>query len=357
MASEFGDKIKISVFGESHGPAIGVYISGLPAGEKIDEEELLRFMSRRAPGKNPLSTARKETDTPVFLSGVKDGVIEGTPICAVIKNSDQHSSDYSALSDKPRPGHADLTALFKWNGNADMRGGGHFSGRLTAPLCIAGGIAKQILARRGIYTGAHLASVGPVSDESFPLLPTKELFEELATKDLPVISDKAGEKMKAEILSAREDLDSVGGIIECACIGVPQGLGDPMFDGVENRIARAVFGIPGVKGLEFGSGFAGSHSRGSQNNDSIIFGNDSIATETNNAGGILGGITTGMPIVFRIAMKPTPSIAKPQKTVSLSSGEAAVLEIKGRHDPCIAHRAVPVAEAVASLVILDMIAE
>ena len=357
MASEFGNIVKVSVFGESHGPAIGVYISGLPAGENIDEEELLRFMARRAPGKNPLSTQRKESDTPTFLSGVKDGIIEGTPICAVIKNSDQHSADYSALADKPRPGHADLTAYMKWHGSADMRGGGHFSGRLTAPLCIAGGIAKQILARKGIYVGAHLASVGTVNDEVFPLHPTKELFAEIADKDLPVISETAGEKMRAEILSARENCDSVGGCIECSCIGVPAGLGDPMFDGVENRIARAVFGIPAVKGLEFGSGFSAIASRGSENNDSLTVENGRIVSETNNAGGILGGITTGMPIVFRAAIKPTPSIALPQKTVSLSKNETTVLEIKGRHDPCIAHRAVPVIEAVAALVILDMITE
>ena len=357
MASEFGNSVKVSVFGESHGTAIGAYISGLPAGEKIDEEELIRFMSRRAPGKNSLSTQRKESDTPIFISGVNNGIIEGTPICAVIKNSDQHSADYSELADKPRPGHADLTANIKWKGNADMRGGGHFSGRLTAPLCIAGGIAKQILSRKGIYVGAHLSSVGSAADENFPLFPSKELFLEIAEKDLPVISDNAGEKMKAEILSAREDGDSVGGCIECACIGVPAGLGDPMFDGVENRFAKAIFGIPAVKGLEFGSGFASARSRGSKNNDPLTALNGKVTSETNNAGGILGGITTGMPIVFRAAIKPTPSIAKAQKTISLSSGENTILEIKGRHDPCIAHRAVPVMEAVAALVILDMIME
>ena len=357
MASEFGNILKISVFGESHGTAIGAYISGLPAGERIDEEELFRFMSRRAPGKNKLSTQRKESDVPHFLSGVKDGIIEGTPICAVIKNSDQHSSDYSELADSPRPGHADLTAFFKWNGSADMRGGGHFSGRLTAPICIAGGIAKQILAKKGIFVGAHLAKVGSANDEAFPLSPTKELFYEIANKDFPVINDGAGEEMKAQILAAREDLDSVGGIIECACIGVPEGLGDPMFDGVENRIARAIFGIPAVKGLEFGAGFACASMRGSENNDPLSIENGKVVSKTNNSGGILGGITSGMPIVFRTAIKPTPSISKPQETVSISKKENTVLQISGRHDPCIAHRAVPVVEAIAALVILDMILE
>ncbi len=357
MASEFGKKLKISVFGESHGAAIGAYIQGLPAGEKIDFEELNFFMSRRAPGKNRLSTARREADIPEFLSGVLNGVIEGTPICAVIKNSDQHSTDYSELSKTPRPGHADLTAYLKWQGAADMRGGGHFSGRLTAPLCVAGGIAKQILARRGIFVGAHLAAVGGVSDESFPLHPDARLFEAIAKKDFPTVSDEAGEKMQAEILAARDALDSVGGVIECAAVGIPAGLGEPMFDGVENRIASAVFGVPAVKGIEFGSGFAGSNSRGSENNDPIICQNGKFETKTNNAGGILGGITNGMPLSFRVAMKPTPSIAREQDTVDLSSGKAAKLSIRGRHDPCIAHRAVPVIEAVAAAVILDMILE
>ncbi|MDD6261830.1 MAG: chorismate synthase [Clostridiales bacterium] len=357
MSSDFGKNLRISVFGESHGRAIGVYIDGLPAGERIDAEELQRFMDRRAPGKNRLSTSRKETDAPTFLSGIVDGVIGGTPVCAVIQNSDQHSSDYSELADKPRPGHADLTAFLKWHGSADMRGGGHFSGRLTAPLCVAGGIAKQILARRGIFVGAHLASVGTVCDEAFPMLPSPELFESIAKKAFPVISDEAGERMQAEIRSAAESCDSVGGVIECSAIGLPPGLGSPMFSGAENRLAGALFGIPAVKGVEFGSGFEGAKSRGSVNNDPFTVENGRIATATNNSGGILGGITTGMPLVLRVAVKPTPSIAVPQNTVSLSKMEPAELRIKGRHDPCIAHRAVPVVEAVTAAVILDMILE
>ena len=357
MSSEFGKTLKVSIFGQSHGKAIGVNIHGLPAGEAIDLDELQAFMDRRKPGKNPLSTSRKEADMPVFLSGLENGVTCGTPLCAVIENSDQHSKDYAALADTPRPGHADYTAYVKWNGQADMRGGGHFSGRLTAPLCIAGGMAKQILARRGIFVGAHLAAVGGVQDEAFPLLPTKELFETVSAKAFPVLDDAAGTQMQAAILAAREDLDSVGGIIECAAIGLPAGLGEPMFDGMENRLAAALFGIPAVKGVEFGAGFAAAALRGSENNDPFTVENGVIVTETNHAGGILGGITNGMPITLRVAVKPTPSIAKQQKTISLSRMEEADLVIKGRHDPCIAHRAVPVVEAVTALVLLDLLLE
>lgn len=357
MSSEFGALLKISVFGQSHGKAIGVNIDGLPAGEPIDLDELNAFLSRRKPGKSPLSTARKEADAPVFLSGLENGVTCGAPLCAVIENSDQHSSDYEELRDKPRPGHADYTAWVKWHGAADMRGGGHFSGRLTAPLCIAGGIARQILARRGIYTGAHLLSVGTEQDRPFPLHPTAALFTEIAARPFPVMDEEAGRRMQEIILAARQDGDSVGGVIQCAAIGLPAGLGDPMFDGMENRLAAALFGIPAVKGVEFGDGFAAARSRGSQNNDPFAVENGAVVTMSNHAGGILGGITTGMPLIFQLAMKPTPSISKPQQTVSLSRMENAELVIRGRHDPCIAHRAVPVAEAVTAAVLLDVLLE
>ena len=357
MSSEFGNILKVSVFGQSHGKAIGVNIDGLPAGEPIDLEELNAFLDRRKPGKSPLSTARKESDTPVFLSGLENGVTCGFPLCAVIENSDQHSSDYSELADKPRPSHADYTARVKWGGHADMRGGGHFSGRLTAPLCIAGGIAKQILARRGIFVGAHLAAVGTVDDAPFPLHPTAELFDAIAAKPFPVVDDGAGERMQALILEARQDLDSVGGIIECAAIGLPAGLGGPMFGGVENRLAAALFGIPAVKGVEFGLGFGSSRLRGSENNDPFTVENGTVVTASNRAGGILGGITTGMPVTLRTAIKPTPSISRPQQTVRLSAMENAELVIRGRHDPCIAHRAVPVVEAVTAAVLLDLLLE
>ena len=357
MSSEFGNILRVSVFGQSHGKAIGVNIDGLPAGEPIDLEELNAFLDRRKPGKSPLSTARKESDTPVFLSGLENGVTCGFPLCAVIENSDQHSSDYSELADKPRPSHADYTARVKWGGHADMRGGGHFSGRLTAPLCIAGGIAKQILARRGIFVGAHLAAVGTENDAPFPLHPTAELFDAIAAKPFPVVDDGAGDRMQALILEARQDLDSVGGIIECAAIGLPAGLGDPMFGGVENRLAAALFGIPAVKGVEFGLGFGSSRLRGSENNDPFTVENGTVVTASNRAGGILGGITTGMPVTLRTAIKPTPSISRSQQTVRLSAMENAELVIRGRHDPCIAHRAVPVVEAVTATVLLDLLLE
>lgn len=357
MSSEFGHLLKISVFGQSHGRAIGVVVDGLPAGEAIDLDELQAFLDRRKPGKNRLSTARKESDAPTFLSGLENGKTCGAPLCAVIENGDQHSGDYAGLTDTPRPGHADYTAAVKWGGQADMRGGGHFSGRLTAPLCIAGGIAKQILARRGIHVGAHLSEVAGIADDPFPLHPTAELFEKLAAKDFPVLDDGAGERMQQAILAAREELDSVGGIVECAAIGLPAGLGDPMFDGVENRLAAALFGIPAVKGVEFGAGFAAARSRGSENNDAFSVADGAVVTDTNHAGGILGGITNGMPILLRTAMKPTPSIARAQKTVRLSQMEEIPLEIRGRHDPCIAHRAVPVVEAVTAAVLLDLLLE
>ena len=357
MSSEFGKLLKVSVFGQSHGRAIGVNMDGLPAGEAIDLEELYAFMDRRRPGKSALSTLRKEADMPIFLSGLENGVTCGFPLCAFIENSDQHSSDYRELADHPRPSHADYTAAVKWGGHADMRGGGHFSGRLTAPLCIAGGIAKQILARRGIHVGAHLRSVGTETDTVFPLHPTKELFDSIAAKPFPVLDDRAGERMQAVILSARQNLDSVGGTIECAAIGLPAGLGDPMFDGVENRLAAALFGIPAVKGVEFGLGFGSSRIHGSENNDPFTVIDGNIVTESNRCGGILGGITNGMPVTLRVAVKPTPSISQAQRTVSLSKAEESELIIRGRHDPCIAHRAVPVVEAVTAIVLLDLLLE
>lgn len=357
MSSEFGNILRVSVFGQSHGKAVGVVVDGLPAGEAIDLEELQRFLDRRRPGTGPLSTTRKETDVPEFLSGLEGGKTCGAPLCAVIKNADQHSKDYGELADKPRPGHADFTAWAKWGGHADMRGGGHFSGRLTAPLCVAGGIAKQILARRGIFVGAHLASVAGICDRPFPLHPTAALFEEVAAKPFPVLDEAAGERMRAAILEAKNDLDSVGGVIECAAAGLPAGLGEPMFGGVENRLAAALFGIPAVKGVEFGEGFRAAELRGSENNDPFTVEDGEIRAETNRAGGILGGITTGMPLVLRAAVKPTPSIGRPQKTVRLSAMEAAELTVHGRHDPCVAHRAVPVVEAVTAAVLLDMLLE
>jgi chorismate synthase len=358
MSSEFGTMLRVGVFGESHGRAVGVTMQGLPAGEAVDQAALEAFLDRRRPGVSALSTARIEPDKPVFLSGLTDGMTNGSPLCAIIENLDARSRDYAELLDKPRPGHADYTAFVKWGGRADMRGGGHFSGRLTAPLCVAGGIVKQILQRRGISVGAHLKSVAGISDDPFPAHPTLELFEQVAAKAFPAINDAQGIRMQDAILAASRDGDSVGGVIECAAIGLPAGLGGPMFDGVENRLGAALFGIPAVKGIEFGDGFAAAQLRGSEHNDPFrIDAEGRVTTETNHAGGILGGITTGQPLVLRLAVKPTPSIAKAQRTVSLSRNKNAELTVRGRHDPCVAYRAVPVAEAVTALVLLDMILE
>lgn len=355
MSSEFGKTLKVSIFGESHGPAIGVTVQGLPAGESVDMDQLASFMARRAPGRNPLMTARKESDRPEFVSGLNGNILTGSPLTAVIRNSDQHSSDYASIADTPRPSHADFTAKLRYGDSVDLRGGGHFSGRLTAPLCIAGGIAKQLLFSRGVHVGAHLYSAGTAADVPFPLHPSKELFEEIAAKELPVINDDSLIAMKEEILNASEEHDSVGGIVECCVISFPGGYGDPMFDGIENRLAATLFGIPGVKGVSFGSGFSCAYRRGSEHNDPFCIRNGSVETETNNSGGIQGGITNGMPILVQAAFKPTASIGLPQNTVSLSNMEETEITISGRHDPCIAVRAVPVVEAAVSCVMLDIL--
>ncbi|MBR4545786.1 MAG: chorismate synthase [Oscillibacter sp.] len=357
MSSEFGNILRVSVFGQSHGDAVGVLMDGLPAGETIDLAELQAFLERRRAKPDGLSTTRAESDTPRFLSGLQNGRTCGFPLCAVLENKNQRSGDYASLENKPRPGHADYTAFVKWRGFADMRGGGHFSGRLTAPLCVAGGIAKQILARRGVYVGAHLRRVGGVSDAPFPVLPTPDLLARVAAKPFPVLDDAAGERMIETIAQARKDCDSVGGVVECAATGFPAGIGGALFGGLESRISFAVFGIPAVKGVEFGEGFHAAELRGSRNNDPFTVRNGTVVTETNHCGGILGGISDGMPLVFRAAFKPTPSIGKPQNTVNLSTMTPDVLAVSGRHDPCVAHRAVPVVEAVTACVLLDALLE
>ena len=355
MSSEFGKNLRVSVFGESHGPAIGVSVCGFPAGEKVDTEELNRFLARRAPGNSRLTTARKEADQPEFLSGIRDNTLTGAPFAAIIRNTNQRSGDYKGFEDTPRPSHADYTAAVKWHGAADMRGGGHFSGRLTAPLCIAGGIALQILARKGIFIGAHLSDVGGISDDLFPLHPQPELFRNIAEKEIPVINPQKGSMMQDAIRTAAAEEDSIGASIECAAIGLPAGLGDPMFDSVESLLSAAIFGIPGVKGVSFGSGFGCSHMRGSEHNDPFTIENGKVQTSTNHSGGIQGGITNGMPLIMQTAMKPTASIARLQQTVSLSQMEPSEIAVHGRHDPCIAIRAVPVIEAVTALVVLDLL--
>ena len=346
MGSTWGNTIKISIFGESHGTGIGVVIDGFPSGVMYDEAFVLREMERRAPGRNKQSTARKEPDRPEIQSGIYNGKTTGTPICAVIRNTNQHSSDYAELAAQPRPGHADYTAEVKYGGYQDRAGGGHFSGRLTAPLCIAGGICLQILAREGITVVSRIASIAGITDEG-------ELTGSLAGKEFPVVSDARGEEMRAAIAAAREEGDSVGGVIECAVFGAPAGLGDPMFGGMENRIAAAVFGIPAVKGVEFGAGFGVASLRGSEDNDAFTVENGKIITETNHCGGILGGITNGMPIVFRAAFKPTPSIAREQQSVNLQTMVPEKMAVTGRHDPCIVPRAVPCVEAAAAIAVYD----
>lgn len=357
MSCNFGNNIKITIFGQSHSDAMGAVIDGLPAGVEIDEEKIAAFMARRAPGRNEFSTPRKEADKVNIVSGIVNGKTCGAPLCGIIENTNAHSKDYDKLKFLPRPAHSDYAAFLKHNGFNDIRGGGNFSGRLTAPLCFAGAVCMQLLEAKGIKIGAHIASIGNADDVRFdPVDVAKADLDTVSAKAFPVIDDVKGEAMKEVILTAKKSADSVGGTIECAVLGVEAGsIGDPIFDGIENRISCAIFGIPAVKGIEFGSGFDGSRLFGSQNNDEFIAENGKIRTATNNHGGILGGIASGMPIIFRCAIKPTPSIGKAQQTVNLLTCESENLSIGGRHDPCIVQRAVPCVEAAAAIVIADYI--
>lgn len=349
-----GKNLKISVFGQSHSNAIGCIIDGLPAGIKIDMQKTQAFMARRAPGSNAYSTQRKEADSVQILSGLANGFTCAAPLCAIIQNTDTKSKDYSELKIKPRPSHADFPYYIKSNGFNDISGGGHSSGRLTAPLCFAGGVALQILEAHNISVKAHVSSVKGIYDDKFNAVSVQNI--DIANKEFPVINDEQGVKMKNAILAAKDDGNSVGGTIECAVIGMPQGIGDPMFDGIENRLSANIFGIPAVKGIEFGCGFDFANMYGSDANDEFAFDeNGNVVTLTNNNGGILGGITTGMPIIFSVVIKPTPSIAKIQNTVNLATKQNDTLQIIGRHDPCIVQRAVPVVEAVSALTMLDFI--
>lgn len=355
MSSDWGNRLHISIFGESHGNAIGVVMDGLPAGEAVNTDLLQTFMARRMGGK-AFTTPRKETDAPVFLSGLLNGKTTGAPLCAVIENQNVRSSDYPEQLDMPRPSHADYPAFLKYHGYNDIRGGGHFSGRLTAPLCIAGGICKQILERKGVTVGAHVASVASVSDIPFdPVAVTAETLLAAGKKAFPVLDAAKGEQMMDVIADAARNHDSVGGIVECGVLGMPAGVGEPLFGGVENRISSVVFGIGAVRGIEFGDGFAAATMRGSVHNDPYCYENGQIRTETNRHGGVLGGLTSGMPILFRVAFKPTPTISQPQKTVSLVRGEADTLTMGGRHDPCIVPRAVPCVEAATAIALTDLI--
>ena len=355
MGSYFGKEIHISIFGQSHAECIGVTIDGLPAGEAVDEEALRSFMLRRAPGRSAESTARREADEPHIICGLHNGRTCGAPLTAIIKNGDTRSKDYDKLRDLPRPGHADLTAEIKYRGFQDGRGGGHFSGRLTAPLCIAGGICAQLLARRGIEIGAHILSIAGINDRRFNALgETKETLDRVKSAPFPVLDEAAGERMRGAILAAKAEGDSVGGVVECIVTGVPAGAGSPVFGGLESRLSAAIFAIPAVKGVEFGDGFGLSSSFGSLANDPYELREGKILTKTNHNGGILGGITTGMPLIVRAAFKPTPSIALSQDSVDLLSMKEEKLTVKGRHDPCIVPRAVPCVEAAVAIALCDL---
>lgn len=357
MSSSFGEQVKIMIFGQSHSEAIGVVIDGLPVGEEIDLERVQQFMERRAPGRNAYSTPRKEGDIPHVVSGLFEGKTCGAPICAVIENTNTRSKDYDKLKDLPRPAHADFTAWVKYKGANDHRGGGHFSGRLTAPLCFAGAVCMQILERKGIRIGGHILAIGGIKDTPFdPVHIDGKTLQAMTEKIFPVQEDAAGEAMQAAIAAARAKADSVGGIIECAVTGLPVGVGEPMFDGLESRLAAAVFAIPAVKGVEFGKGFGVAELLGSENNDAFFYDTDgTVQTKTNHHGGSLGGISSGMPLLLRAAFKPTPSIGQTQETISISKGENETLSIVGRHDPCIVPRAVPCVEAAVAVTLLDLI--
>ena len=356
--SSWGNRIKISLFGESHGRGIGVVIDGLPAGEKIDMEQVLLQMARRAPGKDKTATPRLEKDLPEIMSGMMNDTTTGAPLGAVIMNTNTRSGDYGDMLTRPRPGHADFTGNVRYKGFNDIRGGGHFSARLTAPLVFAGAVCRQILFRRGVRIAAHICSVGNIKDKRFdPVNIPDELMDSLSGGGFALLDPSAETGMRELIEECRLAGDSVGAVIECAVTGLPAGAGSPMFDGIENVIASVVFGIPAVKGIEFGAGFSASEMRGSENNDEFYYDGDTVKTRTNNHGGILGGISSGMPVIFRTAFKPTPSIAREQKTVDLKEKHDATLSIKGRHDPCVALRAVPVVEAAAALAVINIMSD
>lgn len=345
-----GEALRLQIFGASHSESIGLRLEGIPAGEKIDINELQRFLDRRAPGRTPWSTPRREADAPVFTRGLREEVTTGDPIEAHIVNRNQRSRDYSVFKTVPRPGHADFPATVKYGAAWDNAGGGAFSGRMTAPLCIAGGICLQLLRREGIAVISRISQIGEICDVG-------ELIESTASETFPVVNGNSGAAMIKAIMEVKAQEDSLGGTVECKVLGLPVGLGGPMFQGLESRIAALVYGIPAVKGLDFGAGFAAAEMRGSENNDAYRIREGKIVTETNHAGGILGGMSNGMPLVFHAAFKPTPSIARTQKSVDLDTMLETELRITGRHDPCVVPRAVPVVEAAAAIAVLDALLE
>lgn len=352
MSSTYGENLKLTIFGQSHGSAIGMTLDGIPAGLSVDFAQLQSFLNRRAPGQNDWSTPRKEEDNPEFLAGIADGYTCGAPIAAIIRNTNTRSGDYDNLKDCPRPGHADYTAQVKYGGFQDATGGGHFSGRLTAPLCIAGGMCKQWLETMGIRIGAHIIQIGSKKAARFDsLCPQLDQVGQI----FPTLTAESAEAFQSVIAQARSQGDSVGGRIECAITGIPAGIGDAMFGGMEGRIAQILYGIPAVKNVGFGASESLAQMYGSESNDAYTIEDGNIKTLTNNCGGILGGITNGMPLILDVTLKPTPSIAKPQQTVDLQTSEITTIQVKGRHDPCIVPRAVPVVEAAAAVAIFDLI--
>ncbi len=359
MSGIYGMNIKMAIYGESHGVSIGLVLDGVPPGLELDLAAIEKEMARRAPGRDALSTPRKEKDAFEIQSGFFAGRTTGTPICAMIKNSDQHSKDYSIMKDKMRPGHADYAGFVHYKGCNDYRGGGSFSGRLTAPLVFAGAVAKQALAQYGIVVGAHILQIADVREKGFPALGTNiEMLHNLAAKPFPVLDDNIGEVMQQRILSAKADLNSVGGIIETMVLNVPAGIGSPYFDSVESRLSHGLFSVPAVKGVEFGDGFGMAALTGAEANDELYYdASGQVKAYSNHNGGITGGISNGMPMLFRVAIKPTPSIAREQRTISLSQQENTTLTITGRHDPCIVQRAIPVIEAVTAWTIWDLLLE
>lgn len=354
MSSTWGTNIELSIFGESHGKAIGIIMGNLPAGIKLDMEDIHRQMKRRAPGLNKMSTPRQEKDEVQIMSGVIDNVTTGAPLCAMIYNSDQHSKDYSLLKECMRPGHSDYPAYIKYKGFNDVRGGGHFSGRLTAPIVFAGTIAKQILKQQGIIIGAHIQSIKDVYDDSFGVEITKQDIEDMLQQQYPTLCSHVFERMQETIEQARLNQDSVGGTIECAILNMPEGIGNPFFDSVESHLSPLLFSIPAVKSVSFGLGEKITELYGHEANDEYYYDGKTVKTKTNHNGGITGGITNGMPIIFKVGIKPTPSISQVQQTVNVQTKENTELKITGRHDPCIVPRAVVVVESMAALGILDM---
>ena len=354
MSSSWGQQLKLSIFGQSHGEAIGVTIDGLPAGMVIDMPRLLAEMARRAPGQSALTTPRKETDAPEFLSGVLNGRTTGQPICLVIRNTNQRSRDYGDGVDLVRPGHADYTGHVRYFGFEDWRGGGSFSGRLTAPVVAAGALCSQWLEAQGVRIACQVQQLGGVRGDSFMEADPVADYSYMKKMHLPTLTDGLDQQMEAEAMAAREAGDSIGGVLECMITGLPAGLGAPFFDSVESGISHLLFSVPAVKGVEFGEGFGFASMRGSLANDPFRMADGKVVTTTNHSGGVNGGITNGMPVIFRCVIRPTPSIGQEQQTVSLRTGEDAVLTVKGRHDPCILPRAVPVIEAMAAIAVMEL---